>query len=239
MTGLEWALAVLAITVGATLQGSVGFGANMLAAPFILLLNDRLVPASLLITAMTLTGLLVLRERRSMNVRHVGDALVGRIPGTILGALAVAWLSRKGLSIVLGVSVLSACVIYWRGYSVHRTTATSVGAGFLSGFGATATAVGGPPMALLHSGDDGSALRGTLSGFFFIGTLFSIATLTLAGEFGWWELRWGASLLPGTVTGFLISSRLSDVIDEGHIRPLVLIASAIGGVLALVRAFVS
>ena len=60
------------------------------------------------------------------------------------------------------------------------TDRSLVVAGLASGFAATTTGVGGPPMALTYQNSDPATMRATISAFFSIGTLMSLGALWLA-----------------------------------------------------------
>jgi hypothetical protein len=51
----------------------------------------------------------------------------------------------------------------------------------IAGVMGTATSIGGPPMALVWQGHQGSRLRGTMSAFFMIGSAVSLVSLGVAG----------------------------------------------------------
>ena len=108
-------------------------------------------------------------------------------------------------------------------------------AGCLSGIMGTPTSVGGPPMALLFAGSSGPALRGTLSGFFFVGASVSSVALALTGRLGWTELCWAASLLPAVVLGTHLSRYTAGILERKGSREAVLIASGIAASVALLR----
>ena len=57
MTGMELALVVLVVTVASCLQGAIGFGLGLLAAPVVALFDPSLLPGSLILLA---TGVTVL-----------------------------------------------------------------------------------------------------------------------------------------------------------------------------------
>ena len=90
MTPLELVGAATIVMVGATLQGSVGFGLGMLAAPLLLLIDPMFVPAPLLTAALALTLLVAKRERRAIDFRGIGWVLLGRLPGAFLGAFVLS-----------------------------------------------------------------------------------------------------------------------------------------------------
>lgn len=238
MTLWELAIGVLVMACGAALQGSIGFGQNLVAAPILVLLEPDVVPVPLLVTAFTITALVTVRERTEVDLEGVRWALVGRIPGAVVGVVAVAVLSTRGLAIAFAVMVLAATVLTAVGATVRRTHTTSVVAGAFSGFAGTTTSIGGPPIALLYADVEGGRLRGTLSAFFLVGVVMSIGLLAVGGQADLDDLLLGLQLSPGVVLGFVASRRLVPVLDRGYTRPIVLMVSAAGALAVLVRALV-
>src|SRR5262249_44558883 len=108
-------------------------------------------------------------------------------------------------------------------------------AGFAAGVMGTATSVGGPPVALIYQHQSGARLRATLSGFFLMGSLLSIATLALIGRFGPEQLRLGLALLPRPLAGYAASAPLARLLDRGFTRAAVLALCGISGLVLIVR----
>ncbi len=239
MTPLEWLIAGVIVFAGAVLQGAVGFGLGMLAAPLLVLLDPLLVPGPLLSTALGLTILIAVRERRTIDFRGVGWALVGRVPGAVAGALVVAAVPPRQTHLVVGVMVFIAVGIVASGARVPRTRPALVGAGTLSGFMATTASIGGPAMAVLYQDSSGRRIRGTLSGFFLVGLLVSLSALAFVGRFGVPEMKASLFLCPGALAGFLVSGRVARALDGGHTRTAVLVVSTLAGLSVLVEAFLS
>ncbi len=229
-------LVVFGVTaVGAFIQGSVGFGLNLVAAPILVLVDDRLVPGPAIAAALVLTALMAIRDRSGLHLGEIRIALIGRIPATILAALTVALLPEKPLAILFAVLVLLAVAITASGVHVRPTRATLLGAGALSGYMATATSIGGPPMAMVYANEDGRRMRGTLAGFFLIGTFMSLGALAATGSFGLEEIRLSGLVVPGIVVGFLCSAVGARRLDAGHTRPAVLAVSALSALSVLVE----
>lgn len=235
MTGVELAVALLIVTVGACLQGVLGFGLGLVAAPVLALLDPELVPGPLLFVGVPLTILVALRERGSLDFRGIRWALVGRVPGTIAGTIAVASLPQRPLVVLLGVVVLSAVVLSISGWHVQPTPTTLLTAGTASGFMGTATSIGGPPMAIVYQRRGGPDLRASLAAYFVVGAAFSLATLAAAGEFARRELALGVRLLPGVIAGFALSWAVARLLDRGYTRAAVLAFSAASSILLVVR----
>lgn len=238
MSLFELGLASLVVGLGAAVQGSVGFGLALVSVPMLILIDPRLVPGPMLCAGILLTLLMSLRERRGIDFGEVGWALVGRFPGTALGAAALIVLPRNRLTLVFAVLVLVAVGLTALPWKIRPGRASLVAAGGFSGFMATTVAMGGPPMALLFQHSPGARLRGTLSGFFVVGASVSLLALVAIGHFGREELRLGLGLLPGVVAGFLVSGRVARTLDRGRTRTAVLSAAAMAGAVALIRSLV-
>jgi uncharacterized membrane protein YfcA len=233
--GLALAVAATAVFVGAVLQGAVGYGVALVAAPILLLIDPHLVPGPMIFASLFLTGLSAWRDRHAIRLSELGWVLAGRLPGTLLGAALLAILSPERLAGPLAGLVLLAVAISAAGVRVEPTPRALLGAGLLSGFMGTTSSIGGPPIALVYQHAPGDRLRGTLGGHFMVGTLISLAAITAVDRFGAFELRWGLALVPGILLGFAISSRLTPWVDRGFTRPAVLAVAAAAGIGVLVR----
>ncbi len=93
-------------------------------------------------------------------------------------------------------------------------------------------------MALLYQHAEGPRIRGSLSGFFVVGTTLSLVALAAVGRFGNHELRLASTLVPGVVLGIVTSRIVSPWLDRGRIRPLVLVLSFAAALAVLGRALV-
>jgi uncharacterized protein len=239
LTPFEWVVAEIVVVVGSVIQGAVGFGLGLLGAPLLVVLDPSLVPGPLIATSLFLSILVGLREHRAIDLRGVGWALAGRVPGTILGAAVVAAIPRRETSLLVGAMVLVAVGLVATGARVARSRPALFGAGTLSGFMSTTSSIGGPPVALLYLDSQGDRVRGTLTGFFIVGLAISLTALILIGRFGRAEILASIVLLPAVVIGFLFSSRLAAILDRGYTRAAVLAASGLAGLAVLIEAVVS
>jgi hypothetical protein len=235
VTAAALAAASAAVAAGAAVQGSVGFGLALVAAPLVALVDPALVPGPMLVAGLVLPLLTAHRERDRLDVAAVKWALVGRVPGSLAGSVLLAGLSERAASLVVGVVVLAGVAMTASGVRVRTSAANLFGAGLVSGFMGTTSSAGGPPLALLYQHAEGPELRGTLSGYFACAAAISIAVLVGVGRFGTQELAGGLALLPATVVGFLFSGRVVRALDAGYTRVAVLLVAALGGVALLVR----
>lgn len=228
---LAWAV----VAVGAALQGAVGFGLGIIGAPLLVLIAPGLVPGPLLLVAFVLTLLITYRERRAVDLAGLQWAVAGRFAGVVAAAVALTLLPRDAMSTAIALSVLVAVGVSASGIRVRPGTAALFGAGALSGLTGTIASIGGPPMAMLYLDAAGPRLRGTLSGQFVLGTLMSLLALGAIGKFSRPEFVHGIVLLPGMLAGFGFSGWLVRHVDKGRTKTAVLAASALAGVMVLVR----
>jgi uncharacterized protein len=217
------------------MQASIGFGMGMLAAPIVAIVDPTMIPGTLIMLATVLTLLVVIREHHAIDLTGTGWALAGRVPGTIAGALLLAALPGRALALVLAGVVLAGVALSSVGWIPEPHPRNLVLAGATSGVLGTATAIGGPPMALVWQNTSGARLRGTMSGFFLIGSLMSIGMLAVTGSIGRATLMSFAALIPAVAIGFLLSRLVNRVLDRRRQRWAAITISTVGAVVLVAR----
>lgn len=232
---VEFALVALTVGVGALVQGSIGFGSNLVAVPVLALFNPEALPATLSLVVLPLTLVMAAREHHAVDRSGVAWITVGRLPGTALGAWVVAVVSGSTLAIVLGVGVLVAVLMTAVTPPVPVNRVSTTTAGVASGALGTATSIGGPPLALLYQHHEGPVLRSTLAVAFAFGTVLSIVALAVAGAIEPWHIALAAALLPGLLAGLTLSRLVVGRLEGRWLRPTVLAFAAATAVLAIVR----
>lgn len=231
----DLAIVALAIGLGALVQGAVGFGMNLLAAPVLALVEPDLIPGPLLVASVAFTVLVLFRDRAALDRSGARWALLGRIPGTIAGALLVASLSARGVAIAVGIAVIVAAVLNLLDLGLRPTPRTLLTAGVVSGFSGTVSSIGGPPLAIVYANDPGPVLRGTLSAIFVVGGFMSIVSLVAVGNIGADEALASLVLVPPIVIGFACSARLATRLDAGRTRAAVLAVSVAGAIAVIAK----
>ncbi|WP_328796665.1 sulfite exporter TauE/SafE family protein [Halosaccharopolyspora lacisalsi] len=224
------------VLLGALVQGTVGFGMNLVAAPLLAIIDPVLVPVPLLLVASVFAVLAMLRERGELDWHGVSWGVVGRVPGTALGVAALALLPPRGLGILIGVAVLVSVGLSLLSWSPRPTRPALVTAGVASGTFGTAAALGGPPIALIYQHVHGTKVRPTLGAYFAIGSLLSIVGLSLGGQLGPESLLAALVLFPFALVGFALSGPLRGVLDAGRTRPALLMVATVGAVVLLLQA---
>lgn len=241
MTELEalgiprFAVITFIVAIGSLVQSTVGFGMALIAAPLLLLIDPAFVPAPMIVTALCLTVMVMLRERRAVEVGQIGWLVSGRLPGAIAGAWLLASAPAQHLDTLLSALILLAVVLTVLAPPIRPTRQALAGAGVVSGIMGTVSSIGGPPVALLLQHAEGQKLRATMSGYFIFSTTLSLGALAWVGHFDVARLRMAGDLLPGCILGFALSTPLRSVVDRAYTRPLVLTLSAVAAVAVFFR----
>jgi uncharacterized protein len=238
--GLSTGMAIACIVVvfvGSTVQASIGIGLGMVASPMLALADTDFIPAAIMMAVLPLTITIAWVDREHIAPRDVVFALVGRVPGTIAGALVVAALTDQVLAVMVAASVLLAVAASVTGRLFQPTDRALMVAGLASGFAGTTTGVGGPPMALTYQNSDAATMRATISAFFAVGSLMSIGALALAGQIGVRQWQLTALILPGVVLGVITARGVKDLLRPDVVRPGVLVICTVAAIALLVESF--
>ena len=240
---LDLGLAALAVCAGAVLagavvQGTVGFGIALVAAPVLLLVDPRLVPTAMLVVSIAMPWTTLLQEWRHVDWWGLRWSLGGRLAGTAVGVWLVGALDAEGIGVAVAVMVLTTVAVQLSGVHLPVNRRNLLVAGALGGAGGTATAIGGPPMAVLYSGQEGPRVRATLAAFFTVGQAVSLVTLLVAGVVDARAVGTGLLLLPAMALGALLARGLRGHVDAGRTRPAVLALASVSAVLIIVQALV-
>ncbi|MEM7566375.1 MAG: sulfite exporter TauE/SafE family protein [Pseudomonadota bacterium] len=236
--GTDWpvlAAAIVALVAAGAVQGSVGFGFNMLSAPLLALIDPRFVPGPMLLLALLVCIGGAWRERGAIEARGLSFALTGRLLAAGPAVLCLGLLSEGTFSAVFGGVVLIAVALVAAGHTVARTPSTLLAAGAISGFMGSLTAIGAPPIAMVYQSAAGPVMRANLNAFFVVGGLISLAALWLVGEMGAHDLLLVAILTPFAALGFAVSGPLRPILDKGRTRMAVLVVSGLSGAVLFAR----
>ena len=237
LSTFEIAAAVAVMAAGAAVQGSVGFGLNVVAAPILIQINPDLVPGPLLAAALAMSLMVARRDRSGINRPALTWALAGRLPGATLGVfLLVRVFSDWSLSVFLASVILVGAALSVAPIRLPQGRPVIALGGFVSGVAGTTTGVGGPPMALALQHTPPRQLRGTMSVYFLVGASFSLALLAAWGQFGVRHLVAVGILVPGQLLGYVLSGRLVPVLERGYARPALLVISVAAALSVLIRA---
>jgi uncharacterized protein len=233
------ALLAVAVIAGALVQGSVGLGLALVAAPVTMLVEPGLMPGLLVFLASGYPVLTLAREWRDADWRGLAWAFSGRLPATALGAWIVSIAPARALGALVGVMVLVTVVLTVRLVRLPLRGSTLVAAGVLGGITGTATSIGGPPLALIYQHESGPRVRATLAAFFLGGGLLSLTGLAVVGELRAEQATTALTLAPCLVLGFALSTILQRHVDAGRTRAAVLAVCTASALTLIVRSLLA
>lgn len=228
-------IGVAVLVVAGGVQGSTGFGFNMLAAPTLAIISPAFVPGPMLFVSLMVSVSGMINEWKRVDYSGLSSALAGRVLATILAVFCIGLLDADLFSRLFGAMVLLAVAISLAGLRISPTPRTLFLAGSLSGFMGTLTSIGAPPMAMAYQNAPGAVMRSTLNSFFVAGALFSIVALSVSGHFDIQQLVLALVMCPFALVGFLFSGWGRRLVDSGWVRPVVLTASAASGAILIAR----
>lgn len=233
-------MAVLAATlvVGAAVQGLVGLGLGLVAAPVTMLLEPALMPDLLLWLALLLPMVTLVREHHEIDWPGLGWSVAARVPGTVLGVWLLTVLSERALGIAVGVMVLVSVLLTARAVVVPVNRRSLVLAGLVSGVAGTATSIGGPPLALLLQHRPAHQIRSTLGVYFLLGAGLSLVGLAFTGSLEGSTFVLAMLMVPCLVVGFAASRALRRWLPRDQVRVGVLVVCGASALVLLARSLV-
>ena len=223
------------VSVGAFIQGSIGIGFALVASPILIMIDQAFIPTPSILSGLLLSILIFYRDRASIDFFGLKLSIIGRVFGTFLGAGILLIVSKTMFAYIFALSIIIAVVICASGVTLLPTGPKLLGAGFLAGFMATTTSVGGPPMALIYQNSSGPTIRSTLSCFFIVGTIISLIVLAIIGKFRQKEILAFISILPGILIGFSFSKYGAKLIDKGYMKKAILLIAFLSSVAIILR----
>jgi hypothetical protein len=229
------AIVAATLVVGAAVQGLVGLGLALVTSPVIMMVQPSLMPDLMLWLAVLLPLITLTGERADIDWRGLRWSLSARVPGTVVGVYLVATLSESALGVAVGTMVLLSVLLTIRAVRIPVNRATLAGAGFASGIAGTATAIGGPPMAVLMQHRQPRQIRTTLAVFFVAGAALSLTGLGLSGSLDVEVMVLALLLTPSLFAGFALSRGLARRLPRDRVRAAVLAVCGTSATVLLVR----
>lgn len=227
--------AVAVIAVGALVQGSLGFGMALVAAPILIQIDPVFVPGPVLLAGMPLVVTVGWLERQNIRLDTLPVPLTGQAVGIVIGIGLLRIADHETLALAVGLVVLTAVAASAFGWRARPTPPSLAGAGVVAGFMGSTASLPGPPLALVYQSVPASQLRGTMAPFLLFGALFSLPGIAWAGRLGPAEWQAALLLLPGVAIGLALSRVATRRLGGGSIRTAVLVLSAVSALALIVR----
>lgn len=236
---LEFDLSILLamgiIFLGAFVQTAIGFGLAIVAAPLLFQISADYVPAPIVISAFFITLLSTISNRSSIEIGGLKSAIVGRIPGSLVGGALLTIVSVNTLSLWIGLTVLLSLLISLLPIKLEPTKNKMIIAGFLSGFMGTSSGIGGPPMAILLQHQEAKSFRSNLSAFFLFSSIISLVVQFAVGYLNWHHLYLSLPLIPAAWLGYKAANQIVEKLSKQWIRWGALLLCLISGVGAIMK----
>jgi uncharacterized membrane protein YfcA len=228
-------LLVLAIFVGAFVQGATGLGFALIAAPAVGLIDSRMLPALILTLMIPLNSFVAWREWRAIDIRGATWVMAGRVAGTAGGIWLLFAIPSDSLSLLVGFSTIAAAVasLTIPAFQPCRRTLLAVGA--ITGITETATGIGGPPLALAYQHRPISELRSTLAVCFLLGEVISLLMLAISRKVDWEQVRFAVYLVPIVAVGVLLSTVVHRGLDGPLVRKLIILFAIVSGIAVILH----
>ena len=242
LSGLELFAALVIVTAGAVVMGTVSFGFGLVVAPVLLLLLD---PQSAVVTVNSLIGILLflvlLQTRRHFDFKLVWGMTLGGLAAVPIGVLALDSASPATLRITIAVVILGLAPLAIFNLrpplARHRFSGPSLG--FLTSLSVTTLSIGGPLAAIyvLAQRWPPQVMRASLAFYFLLADIAAFGLYTQAGLVDRDTIANIGVLVPGVLVGFGVSSLVVGRMDERIFRYVVAAVIVAGGSVLLGREF--
>jgi uncharacterized protein len=233
---------LLLVAFGAgILRGYTGFGFALAAVPALTLILKPadMVPAVTIITL--LGGLqLVIQVWRQADWPSVWLLLAGAAVGLPFGVIMLRDLPPDLMRAFIGLTVLIAVLLLWRGFSFSDapTKTVRLALGVLSGLLNGSTSMGGPPVIIFFLASPAGAIvgRASLLVYFFLLSWITLGTAAWGGLLTIHVLLLTALMLPAMSVGNWVGAHLFNKSSASTYRQVALIVLAVVAVIAITRA---
>lgn len=241
MSAGDVAAVVVAVLVAAYAQSVTGFGFALLAVPAMVLAvdtRDAVVISTILGTVTS--GVQAATTRRDADRDLASRLLLASAVGMPVGLIAFVGAPEAALRGVLGVVVLIATWVLWRGAAVPTGPRMDWAMGAISGALNTSLSTNGPPLVFLLQarGLKPERFRATLYLVFTVMGLVTLAMFLVAGRVEADSAAVAAAALPASGVGLVAGVRTRRLLPAERFRVVVLGLLALSGLSALLGALV-
>ena len=221
-------------------MGLAGFGIALVALAFL----PYVMPPAEAIVLITLYAAIsalaiFVPVRSAFTPARVADLILGTVVGTPLGVWALARLPAPALNRLIGLMLVIAVVLEWRGLAPKKLEGRrwGLGAGMLAGVIGGAVGTPGPPVVLYATTQGWSprTIKANLQAFFVVNQV-----VILAGY--WWAAlltrevwQWAVAFAVPAGAGLALGVALFDRIDPAGFRRVVFALLFVSGMALVLR----
>ena len=243
LSGPELAFAMAAVFLSSAVAGLVGFGMGMMLSPMLLLVLDP-PPVVLAVNTLSFVGLAMIgvKGRGEVDVGSAKPLVIAGLAGVPVGILVLENLAPESLKILIGVVivVLAALSLSRRRIPIPKSKLVDAAFGFSGAALVTGLGVGIPIVAwhLFNQGLGARKIRVTIAVYYSTVAVFAIVLYVIFGIYTGERWLLNLMLLPATLGGFWVASRLVGRMKESMLRFAVVAVIIISGLTLLIRELV-
>ena len=237
-------VALVLVAGSATLQGTTGFGYNILLVPLLSLFVDpKVVIPTIILHNVLLDSVVLATAWRSVRLRRIWLLLVAGLIATPLGVLLLGVLDPEPLRLLIGLTVVVTGTLMlagWRRRISNDRLASGI-AGSVGGMMNGLIGMAGPPVILLfaNQGMAPSEFRANIVTYFTVITIVAVAAFWLEGALTRDVVSLTAATVPATALGVVLGIRLHGRVPVELFYRVSLLLVILAGGIALVASTVA
>lgn len=215
-------------------QGLTGFGAALVAIPFLCFIMDvrMAVPLTILVGAVINTYMVTIL-RHHLDLKKITPLFIGSVPGVLLGVVLLKEINQDIMKQILGVFLISYSTynLLYSPKPLNPSKVWAYFAGFLTGVITAALSAGGPPTIIYTTLTDWekNVIKATLAGFFAINGYFALVAQAATGIITLSILKLFVFTLPCVLLGTALGSKYADKVNrQTYLRIVYLFLAAMG-----------
>ena len=232
------AVLLIALFAG-MIQGTVGFGFVLVAAPLMSIFVDPKVVVPAIIVQRLATGVpILLHAYRHLRIRRMWVLALAGMAGVPAGTLVLLVLNASPLRLLIGAVVITAAVAMILGFRkpLRYELAASVPVGFTSGTLSASTGLAGPPVIFFYTnqGLNPREFRANIVAHFVMLDIVTLPSFIIGGLYPGETVLFSAQLLPATLVGVMGGIVINRWVSEALFRRIALVLILIAGFMAVV-----
>jgi uncharacterized membrane protein YfcA len=221
-------------------MGLTGFGIGLVSLAFLpFLMPPATAVAVVTIYAAAFALAIFVPLRRDFLPRGVADLVIGTVVGTPLGVWALASLPASALNRLIGLMLLVAVLLEWRGLYPDRLAGRGwgLGTGVLAGAIGGAVGTPGPPVILYATTQGWSprTIKANVQAFFVVNQAVILAGYWWAGLLTREVWRLTAVFAVPAIVGVALGVALFNRVDHVRFRRIVFALLFVSGAVLLAR----